>query len=155
MSIFQTVDLYKAERNVASIEELNEILAGEIDVKYKSEISKADSGVKKYFTGNTADSLIIKKNGYHGLAISLDPYEQEKGYAIISMVPVTPNSFIEWLTRNGGIIDKLIFQAIWGSAKEFHQHVEDAIIKQFNATKVDNSMKNTLKSVFTGKSIIE
>ena len=155
MGIFETVDMYKVERNVASLEELRDVLVENMDAKYKTDISNADSGVKKYFTGNTVSTLTIKKNGYHGLALTLDPYEQERGYAIVSMVAITPNYFIEWLTRNGGLIDKLIFQAIWGSSAQFHYNVENAIIKQLNASKVDNSMKNTIKSMFTGKSIIE
>ena len=155
MGIFQTSDMYKVERNIASLEEIRELLSGKIDEKYKMEISNADSGVKKYFTGNTVDMLIIKKNGYHGLALTLDAYQQERGYAVVATVPITPNSFIEWITRNGGIIDRLVFQAIWGNPKEFHQSVENLIISELNASKVDISMANTLKSMFTGKSIIE
>jgi hypothetical protein len=155
MSIFQTTDMYKVGRKVATLEEMRDILAVEIDEKFKLEISKADSGAKKYFTGNTVDTLIIKKNGYLGLALTFDPHQQDRDYGIVSMIPVTPNALIEWLTRNGGILDRLIFQAIWGSPKKLHQNVEDAIIKQLNASKVDTSMKNTMKSMFTGKSIIE
>ena len=155
MSIFQTTDMYKVERNVASLEEIMGLLSGKIDEKYKMEVSNADSGVKKYFTGNTVDMLIIKKNGYHGLALTLDAYQQERGYAVIATVPITPNSIIEWITRNGGIIDRIVFQLIWGNPKQFHQNVEEVILRELNASKVDNSMKNTLKCMFTGKSIIE
>ncbi len=149
------MNMYKTQQHVASLDEVKEVLKKRLGNKYPMEVNKADSGAKKYLTGNTYDSINLKKNGYHGLMVILVPPTAGMDYSVIQLVPYTPNMVIRYITQNAGILDSLIFKAIWGSGKEFYGDLHNLVLEEFEAKQVDNGFMNSVKQMVKGKSVLD
>ncbi len=145
-------EMYKTKADIKSLEEIVEAIKGKLGDKYQITISRADKGAKKFLTGNTADMIRIKKNGYHGVVISFS--EGGESYAtMISVGGWTPSSIIEMITRKAGLLDKLIFNAIWGSGKQFYGDIDKAIKESYNAIEVNMGVGASIKRLVKGENI--
>ncbi len=142
--------MYKTQQRIASIEELAEAIKQKLGEKYPVIVKKADTGAAKYFTGNTIDTIRMKKNGYHGVVIGFS--DNGEGGSIITSNSYTPNTVVEMITRKAGLLDKLIFRAIWGSGNEFYGDIHDHILDKYKATEMDTSLVGGLKQMFGKKS---
>ncbi len=149
------MNMYKTKQNITSLEDLQSMLKEKLGGKYAMEMNQADKGAKKFLTGNAQNSINLKKNGYHGLMVLLTPPSNGMDYSVIHLVPYTPNTIIRLITQNAGILDNLIFKAIWGSGNEFYQDLHDVVLEKFEAEQVDTSLTNSFKQMIKGKSVLD
>lgn len=70
---------FKIKKEVKDLDQLADILKKHLDPKFKFSITRAGSGMKQFITGNTADSLNVVKNAYHGVMLTLGPMDPQLG----------------------------------------------------------------------------
>ncbi len=147
--------MYKIEGKEISLEQVAELLKQKLGDKYPVKIMKATSGAMKYLTGNTTDTIQIKKNGYHGVVIGVVPSTEGMTYSVISSNAYTPSTIVEMITRKAGLLDHLIFKAIWGSGSDFYKSIDNLIMSEYEATEVDTGIINSVKQMVKGKSVFD
>jgi len=148
-------DIYKIKREMGTIEQTCEEINKKFGEKYKVEFHKADSGMKKFFTGETTDYISVKKNAYHGLIIGLTPADDQIDFRTMTCGAYTPNKIVDQVIGRTGIIDILVAKLFWGSGKEFYADIENYITGDLEGTKVDMGLKNSIKQMMKGKTVMD
>jgi len=148
-------DMYKIKREMGTIEQACEEINNKFGEKYKVEFHKADTGLTKFFTGETQDYISIKKNAYHGIIIGLSPADDRIDFRTMTYGTYTPNKLVDQVIGRTGIIDILVAKLIWGSAKEFYADIETYITGDLEGTKVDMGLTNSIKQMMKGKTVMD
>lgn len=147
--------MFKITREVNSIEELAELLQKHMGEKITVEVSKKDSGAKKFFTGNAIDSINIKKNAYHGSVIGFTPKSDGMDYCVATTGEYTPNYLVNQVLGRTGIIDIMVAKLIWGNGKDFFSQIDTFFEKELDGQLVDDGFINSMKSLFKGKTVLD
>lgn len=125
----------------------------ELEVIYKksgkcaTEIKRGKSGIIATVMNNSRpDYLIITKNGYHGVGISVN---QEQGQNFFAIGQCIPSRIIAWLRGQAGWLLLPLFPIIWGKQKEFYEEIDAFIQNNFHVESMldanDMNIMNMLK----------
>ena len=150
-----TYSLFKTKREMGDIQQTFEEFNKKFGEKYKVELNKADSGAKKFFTGNTTDYISIKKNAYHGAIVGLSPEDSRIDYRTLTFSSYTPNTIVNQILGKTGIIDILIAKLIWGNGTPFYDEIQNFIESDLEGTGVDTGLMNSAKQLLKGKSVLD
>ena len=146
---------FKIKKEVKNLEELSEIFKKNLDQKFQITIEKADKGVKKFITGNTADVLNIKKNAYHGVALTLSDRVEGADYQVISWGVYVPNVLLNQVVGHTGILDRLICNLIFGKGKDLYDKFQETIINELDGKEVNTGLLSSAKAAMKGKSVFD
>ena len=94
------------------------------------------------------DSIVIKKNAYHGVEIFYQSMEH-KQYLVSATV--TPNAFLASLLGRVGLLDLLIARAVFGTKKGLVEDVNNVVTSAFEVTILDTGISGKPGNVFAKK----
>ncbi len=140
---------------VDGAEKLAEILREHLDPKFTITVNKADTGLKKFYTGNTGDSVSIKKNAYHGLEVSMSPMVEGTPYQVIAPYMVVPGWLLNNIVGHEGLLDKAVCHAIFGNGKDLYDKFNEVMENVLGAEAVDSGWLNTAKAALKGKTVYD
>lgn len=135
MGIFDTT-LYYTNQPI-NLDALGQFVDAEFKEKYSTKVNEKQSGAKKYLTGNTSDNILVTKNSYHRLILSLgnsgDAQTEtgEKEY-YLTFVEAPSKSWMQFLRRQTGLVGGAVLRACFGSANEFHDEVIASLEKEYD-----------------------
>ena len=142
-------------KGVESAEQLADILRQHLDPKFTITVDKADKGLKKFYTGNTSDTVSIRKNAYHGLVVSFSPVVEGVPYQVIAPYMVVPNWLLNYVVGHEGILDKAICHIFFGDGKDLYDKFNDVMEKVLEAEAIDSGWFNTAKAALKGKTVYD
>ena len=140
-----------------SLAEIEALVKEKHGSKYKTEIKAGKSGIVAFAMNKSKeDTLYIKKNGYHAIAIQSS---ENDGYPVITAWDLIPNSAIEMAHKQTGVLLRFIFPLIWGKGKDLCDDVDTILGKHFDVESISdandynvmNMAKNAVKGVFNNK----
>ena len=147
--------LFKTKRMVGSCEQFFEALQAKFGEQYKVEFIRADSGVKKFFTGQTSDYITIKKNAYHAASIGVSPVSDMIDYQTITYGSFVPNTIVRETIGDSGLVNIFVARLIWGKGSDFYGAIEEFIKSEYEATEVDMGLTNSIKQMMKGKTVMD
>ena len=147
--------LFKTTKQIGDNQQVFEDLSKKFGSKYKLEFNKASTGAMKFVTGNTTDCILIKKNAYHGVTLSVSVKDENIDYQTIAINAYIPNSIVRQLFGRTGILDLLIIKLIWGSGNDFYDEIDNFITTEFEGVGVDTGIINSTKQLLKGKSVLD
>ncbi|SNR14210.1 hypothetical protein [Tenacibaculum jejuense] len=125
------VKTYYTEGDIL-IDQVEDILVENFGDTYKYKVNrKAKSIAGKIATGGAADHIVVIKNAYHRMVITLDKVKDPRtitGEAnTIVFSEATVAGWLAFFNKEVGIIGHFIIRAIYGKANEFYTEVEKAV----------------------------
>lgn len=134
MGIFDTTLYYTIKP--LDLNSLGEFVDNRFKEKYSTKMNEKQSGAKKYLTGNTNDNLLVTKNSYHRLMLSLGDSGNShtetgaKEY-YITFVEAPSKSWMQFLRQQTGLLGGTLLRTCFGSANEFHDEIIESLEKEF------------------------
>ncbi len=144
-----------AANEVNGVEHLAEILRQHLDPKFEITITKADKGLKKFFTGNTGDTVSIRKNAYHGLVVSMSPKTDGAAYQVIAPYMIVPNPMLNYIVGHEGILDKAICHVFFGNGKDLYDKFNEVMETVLHAKAVNSGLLANAKAALKGKTVYD
>ena len=147
--------LFKTKRMVGTTEEFFQVLQTKFGEKFKVEFHRADSGLTKFFTGQTTDHITIKKNAYHAASIGVSPVSDMIDYQTVTYGSFVPNTIVRETIGDSGLVNIFVARLIWGKGLDLYDAIEEFIKTEYDATEVDMSLTNSVKQMLKGKTVMD
>lgn len=146
--IFDTTIYYS--NTPLDINTLGDFITKTFGEKYKVKLNEKKTGVKRLVSGNSMNSVLLTKNAYHRLTITVSdsgdtPSESGSKEFYLNFVEAPSKSWMNFLRKETGIIGGIILKLIFGSADKFHSEVIEAIEKEYNVQSRKVGLGNILK----------
>lgn len=135
MGIFETTVYHTY--NQVDIHSLGAHFKDVFGEKYKVKVNEKHTGVKKIVTGKSMDVVLLTKNAYHRLNVSIADSgdqltESGKKEFYINFIQAPSKGWMNFLRKEAGFVGGLILGLIFGKADEFHSEVIEAVDKKYD-----------------------
>lgn len=159
-------NIYSFPKGYESFEKVKQIIETNLPEGYKIEFTEAGgskgffgkmqekaSYLSSYGFGSKAKTLgevDIKKNAYVGVSVLCYSSDGEK-HDMISVIDYVPSGTIRFMMQHVlGYVTNFIFPAIYGTPTKVGEIMENVIMNNFEANKLDTSIMGSIKGVGKG-----
>lgn len=135
MGLFDTTIYYSYQS--LDIASLGQFISNTFGEKYTVKINEKQTGVKKIVTGNPMDTILVTKNAYHRLMITLydsGDIQTDSGNKefYLNFAKAPSKGWMKSLRRETGAIGGIVLRLIFGNADGFQSEVIKAIEEKYN-----------------------